>query len=190
MKLPVIKGVIKRRILMNYQIEPEVIVKYLPPIFKPKVIQGKSIIGVCLIRLEQIHPKSFRTSMGISSENAAHRIAVQWNDETGKLCDGVYIFRRDTNSRLNYLLGGRLFPGEHHRAKFIVNDSEEKINFQLISTDMCLIPHEWNMSPLECNNLELSYFRNMGISDEEIQLDSVVIMRDIAHEWQSLKTMV
>jgi hypothetical protein len=55
---------------------------------------------------------------------------------------------------------------------------------------MCLIPHEWNMSPLECNNLELSYFRNMGISDEEIQLDSVVIMRDIAHEWQSLKTMV
>jgi hypothetical protein len=45
------------------------------------------------------------------------------------------------------------------------------------------------MSPLECNHLELSYFRNMGISDEEIQLDSVVIMRDITHEWQSLKTM-
>jgi hypothetical protein len=239
MKLPIIEGIIKRRILINFQLEPDVISKHLPPIFKPKVVQGKSIIGVCLIRLEQIHPKRIPIPLGIFSENAAHRIAVQWNDENGKLCDGVYIFRRDSNSLLNYLLGGRLFPGEHHKAKFIVKDKNQQIDFRMISSNpnvniqfearysdqlpkssifksieeisgffksgsvgyspligkncfqgMCLIPHEWNMTPLECNNLELSYFREtLGISDNEIKLDSMVIMRDIPHEWHSLKTM-
>jgi hypothetical protein len=239
MKLPLIEGIIKRRILINFQIDPAVIGKHLPLNFKPKVVQGKSIIGVCLIRLEQIHPKSIPISLGISSENAAHRIAVQWNNENGMLCDGVYIFRRDTNSHLNYLLGGRLFPGEHHKAKFIVEDNIDQIQFSLLSSDpkvniqfearysnnlpehsifksieeisgffksgsegysplkgkkcfqgMCLIPHEWNMTPLECSNLEISYFRKtLGISDADIQFDSMVIMRDIPHEWQTLKTM-
>jgi len=77
MKLPIIEGVIKRRILINYQVESEIISGRLPSIFKPKVVKGKSIIGVCLIRLEQIHPKFVPLSLGISSENAAHRIAVE-----------------------------------------------------------------------------------------------------------------
>jgi hypothetical protein len=55
--------------------------------------------------------------LGLSSENAAHRIAVEWDDE-GAVREGVYVRRRDTGSLLNACAGGRLFPGVHGRATF------------------------------------------------------------------------
>jgi hypothetical protein len=72
--------------------------------------------------------------LGISSENAAHRIAVEW-DHGGTVCRGVYIRRRDTNSRFNVLAGGRLFPGEHHRAEFCVNETSDRFSVTLRSHD-------------------------------------------------------
>ena len=79
-------------------------------------------MGICLIRLEQLRPAGFPTVLGLSSENAAHRIAVEWNDGTGVPREGVFIPRRDTDSLLNRLAGGRIFPGEHHPARFSVVD--------------------------------------------------------------------
>ncbi len=73
--------------------------------------------------------------LGIGSENAAHRVAVEWKDEEGQTREGVYIPRRDTNSRLNQLAGGRVFPGEHHVAKFEVKDDGEVIEFAMHSQD-------------------------------------------------------
>ena len=73
--------------------------------------------------------------LGVSSENAAHRIAVEWRDETGRLREGVYIPRRDTSSRLNALAGGRLFPGIHHHARFTVHETAERFEIALRSDD-------------------------------------------------------
>ena len=75
------------------------------------------IAGICLIRLKNIKPQFIRGNFGLSSENAAHRIAVEW-DEDGVVREGVYIPRRDTSSKLNTLVGGKLFPGVHHHAHF------------------------------------------------------------------------
>ena len=69
----------------------------------------------------QIRPKLLPIPWGICSENAAHRIAVEW-DANGDTVEGVYIPRRDSNSMLNSLAGDRLFPGIHHYAKFDVNE--------------------------------------------------------------------
>ncbi|WLD93028.1 DUF2071 domain-containing protein [Alkalihalobacillus sp. AL-G] len=113
MQTPSIQGLIKRRFLINYHLDPEVAGKLLPKPFRPKVKKSKAIIGICLIRLENIRPSSISTiPFGLSSENAAHRIAVEW-DEDGQIKEGVYIFRRDTNSFINTIAGGRLFPGEY-----------------------------------------------------------------------------
>src|SRR2546427_8565815 len=135
MRLPQIQGVIRRRMLVNFRIEPEVIQRQLPPKFRPKLHEGSAIAGICLIRLEQIRPKHFPALLGLSSENAAHRIAVLWEDESGQSQEGVFIPRRDTSSRLNHLAGGRLFPGEHHQADFQVVASNEGINFKMESQD-------------------------------------------------------
>jgi len=135
MKLPAIQGIIRRRILVNYRVAPEAMQPQLPAPFRPKLHRGFAIGGICLIRLEQIRPLGMPALMGLSSENAAHRIAVLWEDDDGKTCEGVFVPRRDTNSRLNHFAGGRLFPGEHHAAKFEIRDDGGDIEFAMRSED-------------------------------------------------------
>jgi len=135
MRLPVIQGLIKRRILLNFRVAPEALKNILPGPFRPKLVRGQAIAGICLIRLENIRPKGLPGFVGLHSENAAHRIAVEWNDDSGALREGVYIPRRDTDSNLNLALGGRIFPGETHRARFEVHESGPQIDFTLASQD-------------------------------------------------------
>jgi hypothetical protein len=159
MKIPKIKGIIDRRILINYQIDPKVLQDYLPEPFKPKLVNGKGIAGICLIRLKEIRPKGLPKQIGISSENGAHRIAVEWMEED-VLKEGVYIPRRDTSSRLNALAGGTLFPGIHHLAKFTVHESNGNYEVAFVSQDNTSLSikaketEEWNpesvFEDLEC----------------------------------------
>jgi hypothetical protein len=134
MRLPVIEGVIRRRILVNFRVDPQVMQAQLPARFRPKLHEGHAIAGICLIRLEAIRPKLVPRFLGLSSENAAHRIAVRWQVEDVEK-EGVFIPRRDTGSAMNQLAGGRLFPGEHHRARFAVRESDGSIEFQMQSND-------------------------------------------------------
>lgn len=134
MKIPRIKGIIDRRILINYQIDKEVLKQYLPNPFRPKLVNGKGIAGICLIRLKEIRPKGFPKQLGIASENGAHRIAVEWT-ENGQLKEGVHIPRRDTSSKLNAVAGGTLFPGVHHMAEFTVDEDEGNYEVGFISDD-------------------------------------------------------
>jgi hypothetical protein len=134
MKLPAIRGIIDRRILVNYQVDAEVLARHLPPPFRPKTIRGVGMAGICLIRLAKVRPTFSPSWLGITSENAAHRAAVEWNDH-GLTRQGVYIFRRDTSSRLNALAGGRLFPGSHHHARFAAVESADKLSIELASDD-------------------------------------------------------
>lgn len=135
MKLPTIKGLIKRRILINFLVDPRVISPLLPSVFRPKLVEGKAVIGICLIRLEQIRPNFLPRLFGTSSENVAHRIAVQWREDSGEYQDGVYIFRRDSNSWFNTRFGGKLFPGDYNYAKFVVDETSDYVDLQVDSND-------------------------------------------------------
>jgi Uncharacterized conserved protein (COG2071) len=134
MRVPKVHGVIGRRLLVNFSVDPDVIRRQLPAPFRPKLHDGHAVAGICLIRLEDIRPKRFPRMLGLSSENAAHRIAVIWDDDTGPH-EGVYIPRRDTGSLMNHLAGGRLFPGEHQRASFQVEDTGDRISLEMRSAD-------------------------------------------------------
>ena len=134
-KLPTMQGTIRRRILVNFRVDPEVMQRQLPDRFRPKLQAGYAVAGICLIRLEHLRPKLLPEVVGLSSENAAHRVAVLWEDESGIIREGVYIPRRDTNSPVNLLLGGRLFPGEHHKAAFKVRETPDQISLRLKSED-------------------------------------------------------
>ncbi len=134
MKIPTITGIIRRRILLNYRVAPEVARTVLPMNFRPKLVGEFAIAGICLIRLESIRPKGMPRMIGISSENSAHRIAVEWEDGGG-LREGVFVPRRDTNSRLNALTGGRIFPGVHHLSRFTVSDLNGRISLRVDTHD-------------------------------------------------------
>ena len=69
MRLPVLKGLIRRRALVNFRVDERVMRQFLPSPFRPKLHDGYSIAGICLIRLEQIRPEWAPRFCGISSEN-------------------------------------------------------------------------------------------------------------------------
>lgn len=169
MKIPTITGTIDRRILINYQIDKDVLTKYLPYPFRPKLIGNKGVAGICLIRLKNIRPKGLPQKIGISSENGAHRIAVEWT-ENGKIKEGVYIPRRDTSSKLNSVAGGRVFPGVHHYADFKVKEEDGQYLLEFESDDKTFLSIKaqetthWNKESV-FNNLECAsdFFENGAI---------------------------
>lgn len=132
--VPTMVGTIERRLLINYRVDPEVLQRLLPPPFRPQEVAGMGMAGICLIRLGHLRPAGLPSTMGLRTENAAHRVAVEWDCPEGP-CRGVYIPRRDTSSRLTVLLGGRLFPGEHHRAQFRVHEGSGRYEVALKSLD-------------------------------------------------------
>jgi hypothetical protein len=130
-----IRGLIDRRILINYRVQPEALRRVLPEPFRPKLVDGVGVAGVCLIRLVQVRPQfAIPAWLGLGSENAAHRIAVEW-DDAGQSREGVYIPRRDTSSHFNRLIGGRLFPGYHHHARFDVQEYDGRYKINIDSDD-------------------------------------------------------
>ncbi len=135
MRLPVINGLIRRRLLVNFRVDAGMMGRFLPPPFRPKLHRGFAIAGICLIRLEQIRPGWLPSICGLSSENAAHRIAVLWEGPAGETREGVFIPRRDTGSRLNHFAGGRIFPGEHSLADFTVTDDGSRISMSIRARD-------------------------------------------------------
>ena len=169
MKIPKIKGVIDRRILINYQVDQETLENYLPKPFKPKLVNGKGIAGICLIRLKEVRPKGLPKLIGISSENGAHRIAVEWL-ENGELKEGVFIPRRDTSSKLNSMAGGTIFPGIHNLAEFTVNESNGNYEISFVSQDKTSL----SIKAKESNNWnDKSVFENLDSASKFFENGSI-----------------
>ena len=131
---PHLRGEIERRLLVNYRVDPDVAVRILPAPFRPQLVDGYAVAGICLIRLGGMRPTGIPRWAGLRSENAAHRMAVEWGDPSTPE-SGVYIPRRDSNSRINTALGGRIYPGEHHHARFAVAETAEEIQVAYSADD-------------------------------------------------------
>lgn len=239
MPIPRIHGVIKRRILLNFRADPAVVQGLLPVGFRPKLQRGYAIVGVCLIRLEDVRLPGLPAVFGMSSDNAAHRFAVEWI-ENGVTTEGVFIPRRDTDSIFNRLVGGRLFPGEQHPAKFEVVDDGAFISYSMRSLDgdveigfkgnpasempngscfdslqeaseffergevgysatskssklegLRLKTESWAVSPMHVVEWHSSFFEDRARFPEgSIEFDHALIMRNLAHEWQSVPAVV
>jgi Uncharacterized conserved protein (COG2071) len=134
MLLDTIHGIIDRRILLNYHVEPEALQKVLPPGFRSKIFRGKGIGGVCMIRFRELRPRRIAAWLGLGSENAAHRIAVEWDQDDGTK-EGVFIPRRDTNSPFNKLFGGRVFPGIFNKGTFVADESADELSVTIQRAD-------------------------------------------------------
>jgi len=151
MRVPPLRGVIDRRILVNFRIDPEPLRELLPDGFRPRTVRGKAVGGVCCIRLADVRPRGFPPSVGFASENAAHRVGVEWEDD-GETRQGVYVPRRDTSSRLNSLVGSRFF-GRHYTADFDVRESDGEYELEMESrhggTEVCVSATETDIFPEE-----------------------------------------
>jgi uncharacterized protein YqjF (DUF2071 family) len=124
----------ERRILVNYRIDPGTMAGLLPSPFRPTLVGGQALAGICLLRLGAVRPAGLPRVLGLTMEGAAHRVAVTWDTADGP-AQGVYIPRRDTSSRLATLAGGRAFPGWHHRARFDVEEAAGRYRIGVTSRD-------------------------------------------------------
>ena len=134
MKAPTMASIIERRLLVNYRLDPDATARLLPRHMSPDLVNGYAVGGICLIRLSRLRPAGLPARLGVTTENAAHRIAAVWEGPKGPE-RGVYIPRRDTSSRLTALIGGRVFPGEHHHARFDVHESVDQLQVSFHSAD-------------------------------------------------------
>src|SRR6266849_6254449 len=128
--IPTLEGIIARRVLLNFRADPKVVRRLVPEPLEVTIQNGAAMVGVCLIRLEQLRPKGLPAAMGISSENMAHRVAIRYPSENG-MKDGVFVWRRETDFRLTALLGGRLFPGVHQLAEFHALSNDDTLTLDV-----------------------------------------------------------
>ena len=134
MWLDMIHGTIERRVLLNYRLDPAALQQALPRPFRPKLYHGYGVGGVCMIRFSGLRPRPVPRWLGLGSENAAHRIAVEW-EQDGERHEGVFIPRRDTNSRFNQMLGGRVFPGIFQRSTFEAQEASSSVSVRIVRKD-------------------------------------------------------
>jgi hypothetical protein len=132
--LPILKGIIARRVLLNFRADAQVVQKMLPKPFVVEPHQGAAIVGVCLIRLEKLRPKGLPSQVGMSSENVAHRVAVRY-PLNGEMRSGVFIWRRETDQKMVQMFGGRLFPGVQYKASFLTREDENGIQMDVKSAN-------------------------------------------------------
>ncbi|WP_405010456.1 DUF2071 domain-containing protein [Kitasatospora sp. NBC_01539] len=134
MRTPHLASTVERRLLVNYRTDPDTTARLLPPRLRPQLVRGHAVAGLCLLRLGDVRPARAPGWTGLRSENAAHRIAVEWDGPDGVEA-GVYITRRDTASRINAWAGGRIFPGAHGLADFRVDESAGKLSVAFTTHD-------------------------------------------------------
>jgi hypothetical protein len=165
-----IESTIERRLLVNYRIDPELVARQLPEPFRPLVVSGWAIGGVCFIRLGRIRPAHVPAAFGMTTENAAHRFAVEWEDDDGRQL-GVYVPRRDTNSRITSWAGGSVFPGDYRLARFDVTEDATGLEIGVASRDgsvslsvVARLSHELGGSLFGSTDDAVEFFRRGSIS--------------------------
>jgi hypothetical protein len=145
-----LRAQVRRRLLISYRVDPAVAQSLIPEQFRPQIVDGSAVAGVCMIGLQSVRPGWLRPRVGFRTENVAHRIAVEW-DENGKTRSGVYIVERHSSALLPVLAGGRLFPGVQKRARFELDETESRFRVSMsapgtrVSVDVQL-GGEWTSS--------------------------------------------
>lgn len=130
--ISVVRARMRRRLLLSYRVDPDVAAQLLPAPFRPQLVRGSAVGGLCLIRLEGLRPGWVTPEVGASSEAVAHRFAVEW-DEAGVTKQGVYVAQRHSSSRIASLAGGRLFPGIQQRARITAEDSGSRSRVRVMA---------------------------------------------------------
>jgi hypothetical protein len=134
LQMPDIVGRIERRLLINFRADPTVVESILPAPFSPQIVDGASIVGICIIRLAGARTAGLPARIGITAEHVAHRIAVNLPEGHGS-SSGVFIPRRDTSSPLVSAVGSRFFSGGLQRAHCLVTEMAGHYRAELTSRD-------------------------------------------------------
>src|SRR2546430_17734950 len=92
-----VEAVIRRRLLVNFRVRPDVLEEILPPPFEPRLVSGWGMAGVCPIGVGDLRPGGGCAALGLRGENGAGRTSGEWVGARGR-CAGGCITLRVTKS--------------------------------------------------------------------------------------------
>jgi Uncharacterized conserved protein (COG2071) len=170
-RIPRLAANIERRLLVNYRLDPAVAQSLLPSTLRPQIVDGSAVAGICLIRLGALRPAWLRPSIGWGAENAAHRIAVEWDSSDG-VQSGVYVPIRHSASWVPVAVGGRLFPGVHHHARFSTVETRsavgDLIEVSLDASDAHVlaevrVTNDWHSSLFDTVDAASAFFQSGAV---------------------------
>jgi hypothetical protein len=130
MKISTLEGQMNWRIMVNYRAELGILRQYLPAPFVPRSFDGYGMVGVSLLNQKNQRIKGLPKTVGLDSLQVLHRIAVSWT-ELDETYHGVYVPHRNTNSLVQVLAGGRMYPGLFHIARFRLEESEKGCKLEM-----------------------------------------------------------
>ena len=134
MRAPALRGRIDRRISVFYRLDPMAARSLLPAPLRPRLVRGWALGGVCILRLARMRPRMLPIPLGLASELAWHRIAVEWEEE-GRPMHGHYLLRSETDSRLAPFPGARLVPSPDDCTRIEVRSSDAALTARVESGD-------------------------------------------------------
>jgi|GEM_PF-1202959 Uncharacterized conserved protein (COG2071). len=127
-----VTGVCDRRVILNWRVDPKLIAKQLPHPFRPRLVNGKAIVGIDVLKLFDMRPTGFPSFAGFATENAVDRISVEW-EEGGSTVQGLFVPNRYSPSAVNALVSiARLFPTVFKHATFDFEERNGKFRISLI----------------------------------------------------------
>jgi len=90
-----VHGVVERRLLVTYRLDPDVAKEVLPAPLQARLIGGYAVAGIALAHVGRIRPAGLPAVVGLSRETGMHGIAVEWGT-TRSLHTGVFVMHRDS----------------------------------------------------------------------------------------------
>lgn len=137
--IPTVRGLLRRRLLVNVLVDPDEAASRLPMGLRPHVVAGGTVVGCCMLDIEELRPSRLSPLVGVAIRAAAHRISAEWERSDGSTEVGVYVPIRLTDSRLAVVAGGRLFPGVHRDAEVEMVDDGSSSSWFVDDGDACSI---------------------------------------------------
>ena len=130
-----VTGLIKKCILVNYRIVPDLVEPLIPANCAPKLHGGFAIAGVCIIQFAKVRTKGRMEMLGAAYSTCAHRVAVVWKGSVGTAKQGTHIFQRQSSGPIGKLGGGWLFSSEATPAAFQFDDDGKSVFADVKSKD-------------------------------------------------------
>ena len=65
--VPHVAATIERRLLVNYRVDPGALQRVIPAGFRPHLVNGVGVAGICLIRLGQLRPVGLPDFLGLTT---------------------------------------------------------------------------------------------------------------------------
>jgi hypothetical protein len=127
--------VLRSRLLVNATVDPDEAAARLPHGLRPHVTPVGTVVGCCLLDIVELRPQRLPARLGTKQRAAAHRISVEWEDDTGDTVVGVWVPGRRTDARLAAALGGRWFPGVHRPAAVHLDSSAGRVAWRVDDAD-------------------------------------------------------